>query len=277
MSHSSRSITSSSVVGAWALWGGAAPSSGSTYLAMTSTSRLTGSPTLLDAERGQGEGLGDEADGEACPSRGLDDGQADAVDGDRALVDEVAGEVGRQRDLDDLPVLARGAGEDLAGAVDVALDDVAAEPGSTVGALEVDPGARGEAAQRGLVEGLLHDVGGDRPPSRSATVRQQPLTAIESPSPAPSMTMSAADGEPDGVVLVDVGDVPSSSTMPVNIRPPLSGGSGGMGVMVSRTWWSSPWPEHVHVGDVQVPGVGDGGDAEVGDGGVPAPSSIGAT
>ena len=71
------------------------------------------------AERRTGEGLGNEADGEGGLAD-LDDGEADAVDGDRALVDEVAREVGRQGDLDDVPVLAGRAGDDLADAVHVA-------------------------------------------------------------------------------------------------------------------------------------------------------------
>ena len=52
-------------------------------------------------------------------------------------------------------------GHDGADTVDVALDDVAAEPrvrGDR--ALEVDPVAGLDAVQAGLVEGLLHDVGG---------------------------------------------------------------------------------------------------------------------
>ena len=134
-----------------------------TYLAMTSTSRLTGSPGCLKPRVVRRERLGDQADGEAVVAR-LDDGEADAVDGDRALVDDVAGEVGGQRDLDDLPVLARGAASDRPDAVDVALHDVAAEPGRRAvtarSRLTRLPGLR--AAERGLVEGLLHHVGGER-------------------------------------------------------------------------------------------------------------------
>ncbi len=93
---------------------------------------------------------------------GVHDGEADAVDGDGALLDDVAGEVGGERDLDDLPVLGRLAFDDRARAVDVALHDVAAEAAAQGhGAFEVDAGADGEGAEAGAVEGLGHDVGGE--------------------------------------------------------------------------------------------------------------------
>ena len=115
---------------------------------------------LAQAEGGAGEGLGDQADRERLGA-GLDDRQAHAVDGDGALVDEVLAEAGGHRDLDDLPVLAGLAAYDVADGVDVALDDVAAQAlVGGHGALEVDPVAGLDALQAGLVEGLLHDVGG---------------------------------------------------------------------------------------------------------------------
>ena len=78
----------------------------STYLAITSTSRLTGSPGCLKPSvvRARVSGISETVKLSSAPA--VDDGQRDAVDGDRALVDEVAGQLGRQRDLDDLPVLA---------------------------------------------------------------------------------------------------------------------------------------------------------------------------
>ena len=116
---------------------------------------------LLEAERGQGEGGGDEADSEVVEA-GLDDREADAVDRDRALLDDVAGEVRGQGDLDDLPVLGGLALQHRAGAVDMALDDVAAEARADGrGAFEVDRGADGEGAEAGTVQGLRHDVGGE--------------------------------------------------------------------------------------------------------------------
>lgn len=116
---------------------------------------------LLAAERGQVEGGGDEADGEVVRAR-VDHRQADAVDGDGALHDHVAGEVRGERDLHDLPVLGRRACEDRAGAVDVALDDVSAEAvADGHGTFEVDAGADGEGTEAGAFQGLRHDVGGE--------------------------------------------------------------------------------------------------------------------
>src|SRR3712207_4147580 len=89
------------------------------------------------------------------------DGQRDAVDGDRALLDDVARQLGWQPDPHDLPVLTGGAGEDGAHAVDVALDQVPAEPGVRGdGALQVDRVAGAQGAQAAPAEGLGHDVGG---------------------------------------------------------------------------------------------------------------------
>ena len=74
-------------------------------------------------------------------------------------------------------------------------------------------------------------------PSRVATVRQQPLTAIESPSPASPVTSG-----PRTVSRIASpwssrdSTVPSSSTMPVNISGSPSG------VMVSRTFASAAVP-----------------------------------
>src|SRR3569833_2820845 len=50
------------------------------------------------------------------------DRQRDAVHGDGALLDDVAGQPRRQADAHDLPVLAGRAGQHRADAVDVALD-----------------------------------------------------------------------------------------------------------------------------------------------------------
>jgi hypothetical protein len=73
---------------------------------------------------------------------------------------DVAAEVVGQRDPHDLPVLARRALEDGAGAVDVPLHEVAAEPSlQRDRALEVDRRSLDERAERRAVERLLHDVG----------------------------------------------------------------------------------------------------------------------
>src|SRR4051794_19544838 len=55
-------------------------------------------------ERGPGEGRRDEADGERGPVD-LDDGEGHPVDGDGALRDDVPGQVCRQGDPHDLPLL----------------------------------------------------------------------------------------------------------------------------------------------------------------------------
>ena len=191
------------------------------------------------AQRGAGQGLGDEADGEAVVLR-LDDGEADTVDGDRALVDEVAGEVGGQGDLDEVPVLAGRAGDDLADAVDVALHDVAAEAlvdGDR--ALEVDPVTRCHSCERGLVERLLHEVGG---PATVAELGDGEAAAVDRDrvaQPGALEHRAGLDGEPDGIALVgDLGDGAEllddsgEHLLPPHFRR-----------MVSRTLVSSPsWP-----------------------------------
>ena len=100
----------------------------STYFAITSTSRLTRSPACLKPSvvRARVSGIRLTVNDSAAH---LHDRQGDPVDGDRALRHQVALEVGGQGDLDELPVLARRTPHHGAGGVDVALDDVAAEPG----------------------------------------------------------------------------------------------------------------------------------------------------
>ena len=71
--------------------------------------------------------------------------------------------------------------------VDVALHEVAAEPvGQPHRALEVHRIARPRVAEVGAGEGLVDDVGLAPAVADATTVRQQPLTAIESPSAASS-------------------------------------------------------------------------------------------
>ena len=148
----------------------------STYLAITSTSRFTRSPGRR-AERGDLGRVRDDGHGEPVVGH-VDHGEADAVDGDRALLDDVAGvggvRIGRSgRGLDD-----------LADAVDVALHEVAAEAVRQADGrsrLTGRPGRRSPRVVRASVSSTTsadHAVGGPR----STTVRQQPLTAIESPT-----------------------------------------------------------------------------------------------
>ena len=75
----------------------------STYFAITSTSRLTTSPGCLKPSVVRARVSGIRLTVNDSGRRDLDHGQGDAVDGDRALGDEVALEVGRQGDLDDAP------------------------------------------------------------------------------------------------------------------------------------------------------------------------------
>ena len=134
-------------------------SSFSTCLAMTSVSRLTRSPGCRrpSVVRARVSGIRLTVNASSPASTTVRLTPSTVIDPCRPG----SGRAGRHRDLDDLPVLAGVAGDDGADAVHVALDDVAAEPlvrGD--GALQVDPVAGLDAVQRGLVEGLLHDVGG---------------------------------------------------------------------------------------------------------------------
>ena len=189
------------------------PSRRSTYLAITSTSRLTGSPgarapsvvsrRVVGMRLTSNQGLGVVGGADRA------DGERDAVDGDRALLDDVAGQLGRQADAHDLPVLAGRAGQRRADAVDVALHHVPAEPGVRGdGALEVHPGAGLGRAEAAAAEGLGHDVGApDAVASTSMTVRHTPLTAIESPRATSSSTRwrrgSAGPRSPTAVLADD--------------------------------------------------------------------------
>src|SRR4051794_10783496 len=74
------------------------------------------------AERRDVRGVWDECDGEAVVED-VDDGEAHAVDGDRALLDDVAEQV----DVVDLHAQVGGGDDDLAGAVDVTLHEVATQ------------------------------------------------------------------------------------------------------------------------------------------------------
>ena len=108
----------------------------------------------LVPERGDLGGVGDDGDGEAVVVDG-GHGEAHAVDGDRALLHHVAEEVGGDGDAQ----VGRGVDDD-ADRVDVALDEVAAEPvAEPHRALEVDRVAGLQVAEGGAGEGLLDDVG----------------------------------------------------------------------------------------------------------------------
>ena len=93
------------------------------------------------------------------------DGQADAIDGDRPLLDQVTGSGFRQRD-DQIEIRSLGfRGEDLGRGVDVPLHEVTAEASvGTQGSFEIHPGSRSEAAEIGPGEGLPKQVEGCRVP-----------------------------------------------------------------------------------------------------------------
>ncbi len=126
----------------------------SAYLAITSTSRFTASPDLSASERRHLGGVRDDRDGEAVVEH-VDHGQRDAVDGDRALLDDVAHE--RSGHLH--PQVGH-LGHDQAHAVDVALHQVAAEAVlETHRPLQVHGIAGSDALQRRAGERLVADVG----------------------------------------------------------------------------------------------------------------------
>src|SRR3954449_3507094 len=107
------------------------------------------------------QGLGDEGDGEAHVVD-RDDGQRDAVDGDRPLLHDVAQDLRLRLDRDHAREAVLAGPRHDADAVDVALDDVAAQ--ARVGAqreLEVHAAARGNLGQRGPPQRLVHDLGAE--------------------------------------------------------------------------------------------------------------------
>ena len=70
-------------------------------------------------------------------------------------MDDIPGQAGRETDADDFPVLLRLAADDRGGAIDVALDKVAAEPVFKADRpLEVDLGAGDDVLETGPAEGL---------------------------------------------------------------------------------------------------------------------------
>src|SRR5690349_13059294 len=81
---------------------------------------------LDQAQGGHGEGVGDEHDGEPL-GLNVDQGEADAVDGDRSLGDEEWGPTRVEVEGEEVPLPFRAALAERGGRVDVALDEVAAQ------------------------------------------------------------------------------------------------------------------------------------------------------
>lgn len=225
---------------------------------------------LLDAERGQREGGGDEADGEVVGGR-VDDGQAHSVDRDRALLHDVAGQPVGEGDLDDLPVLGDPALDDAARAVDVPLDDVPAEAAAERhGALQVDPGAGGQRAEAGAVQRLGHDVGGELVVPE---VHDGEADAVDGDGVAVFGALGhdgAAQSEAGGVVeLLDGGDLTQffDNSGEHSVSLPSRNGDGGDAQIGADT---------DGLGHIEAQRLGDGGDSGVGEGCGPAPRRTGA-
>src|SRR3954447_14115691 len=122
---------------------------------------IDGSPLPRRAERRALEGLRDQRDREPVVAD-LRDGQRDPVDGDRALLHDVAQQRRLGVDRDDAgEALLAGVAHDSE-PVDVTLHDVTAEPiGGAQRQLEVDPRVRLHAPERRTAQRLVHHVGAE--------------------------------------------------------------------------------------------------------------------
>src|SRR5882724_4861753 len=183
----------------------------------------------LDPESGHGSRVGDQGELEG---RVVDPGhgETDTVDGDRALLHHIAEDgVPRRHDHPGGTVGQVDPFGDLADAVDVTLDDVAAEPvGEADGPLEVH-GVPAVRAPRQVRRSVSSTASAAHQPSPSSTaVRQQPLTAMEAPRTASSRTVVASISRRAPVALaMTARTVPSSSTRPVNTRNQSPSGEAG--------------------------------------------------
>ena len=154
----------------------------STYLATRSTSRFTGSPGPLIPRVVTVAVWGIRANSKVFVVDG-DDREADAVDGDRALLHDVAEDrvvggdhrpgrtVGQSSPVRRSP-RPRRRGPGRCGRRAGRQPD---------GPFEVHPVAGDQGAEAGAAQRLLHRIGGPPALAHSTAVRQQPLTAIEAP------------------------------------------------------------------------------------------------
>ena len=116
----------------------------------------------VSAEGGVAEGVGNDGHTEhAAFERG--DGEADAIDGDGSFVYQVRIELGGDANAQPPVVIAEGVErQEFAGAIDVALDDVAAEAAAGgKGALQIDARTGAQVAQIAAPEGLRGEIGGE--------------------------------------------------------------------------------------------------------------------
>src|SRR3954447_3404418 len=169
--------------------------------------QVDGSPRRRAAERGALQRLRDERHGEPLLAE-VGDGQRDAVDGDRALLDDVAQQRGLGVDGHDPrePLVAHLA--DHAEAVDVALDDVAAQAvGRPQRQLEVDGAVGLERAEGGAPQRLVHHVGAEELAAAQADGGQADAVDGDRVTLAQLAGERRADAEPHPVArLVDAVD-----------------------------------------------------------------------
>ena len=161
---------------------------------------VDGVANSLVPKRGEGERGGDERDGERVVVDG-GDGEAHAVDGDRALLDDVAGQRRREGEAARPPsgrrACARGSS-----AVPSTWPWTMCPPKRLLAAiarsrLTRSPGARAPRLLRASVSAITSTV--NCPSPCSTTVRQTPLTAMEAPWVASLRHERPGHGEPGRV------------------------------------------------------------------------------
>ena len=157
----------------------------STYLASTSTSRLTGVPGAAAPRfvRSSVSGMSETSKRVVVDAR---HGERDAVDRDRALLDDVAQQLGVGLDRHDAreAVLADGARRRRRRRRGPARCGRRAARRPRSAQLEVDRASPARtSAERGAAQRLVHHVGAEAVAAQAdVAVRQTPLTATESPS-----------------------------------------------------------------------------------------------
>ena len=113
-----------------------------------------------------GHRMGNNGNGELTVADG-NDGQADAVDGDRPFFDDEDFHVLGNGNGDDPGNAVIGNAGDVADAIDVAADDVTAEPSADLhGPFQIDLRTALDGAERRATHRFMHDVG------RKGRVRQ---------------------------------------------------------------------------------------------------------